>query len=277
MVVAAWSVVAHADDKKRIAQIKAAIDVQAKAIVAGDEKAFVSTGTDNLVYGLVEHPLDTNSFQVDLIGVDKIDFATTSIGWSGTFGWAVADVRWYPQPYPEGMKPGDPNHQYTEWNTRRWIAMFVADGDDAVKLRAMRLDPTRDDKNLYGSGDAPLGKARTDLSPMLTFLIQPTLASKALGSDPNVAVYGTAPGDRGVGPKAAKRLLASWTKLTLEISDSSYAHPVELSGGDGVIVDARIRMKSGKYWVPINATAIGHKVGDRWELDALVYGYGTGS
>lgn len=277
---------AAADDAAaRVAQIQAMLAAQIAALVADDEPAFLKTLSPGAPFSLGQARVATDQgIQSSLAGPAKIELGETKIGWTGTWGWVAADVRFYAKAHPEGMRPGDPPYSKTP-QARRWIALVVADGD-GVKTRAMELLMTRPDRDVaeYDAyNDVQALAPRQTLSPLVALLAHPGDAAKLVSSDPATAVFGSARGDVAFGPAAAKKLLASWSRLPLDVpgpspkpgaSDVAEYTPVEVTAGDATFVwsHVRIQMAGAKRWALLQACAIARNVGGHQELLALGYG-----
>lgn len=252
---------AAADDvAARSTAIKAMIDAQAKALVADDRAAFEKTLA----------PDAYSDVQSDLTEPSKIVVGQTKIGWAGSCGWVSAEVQFTNKPHPEiGGHPPP--------RMRHWVALVVADGS-AVKTKAMRVLVTTPDNDLANGIFNYVSELPTEPSPspLVAWLAQPVAVAKQLSADPATTVFGTSASDHGFGPAAAKQLLASWSKLKLDVvapeSDTdSYDHK-EVVAGDCAASYGKIRMKVATGAILLEAFAVEHKVGDRWELVAFEYG-----
>jgi hypothetical protein len=162
-----------------------------------------------------------------------------------------------------------------ETNTFHLIELIVPDGKQ-VKAKIVELMRAVPDKELVDYNDAQDLVPIASPSPLIAALAHPA----QLSTDPGTSVFGTGEGERGLGGPAAKKLVAGWAKLALEVvdtkveSDRSMYRTFEQRIGDATVVWARLRMKlPGKpRWFPINGFAIGRKIGDAWELVAVMYG-----
>jgi len=93
-------------------------------------------------------------------------------------------------------------------------------------------------------------------------------------------VYGSSPSDRGAGAAAAKKLLASWGKLAMEVAYTKDKHdqfmyePLETTFGDATIAFAQVRLKltGKKKWVLVSAFAIAKQTPSGPQIVALAYG-----
>jgi hypothetical protein len=265
------------DTASRLAAIKTMFDAQTKSFQTLDDEAFKATLTsDALVAFGSNYPRDDYG-SWNLVRAQKVVIVASKSGWAGTWGWIAAELRitytWYAE--PEGA--GDP-HPKPETHTYRFVALVVPDGA-GVKAKVLRMAQTTPDKELSASNHAQ------DLLPIasppanVALLAQPNAIVALLAKDPATSVLGTSDAERGFGAAAAKRLVARWSKLTLEVVDTPDEHeklsykPVELTVGEGAIAWAKLRMKlPGKpTWYPIDAFGVFRKVGDHSEIVALMY------
>jgi len=266
---------ALADDAaKRLAAIKTMFDAQTKSFIADDDNAFKATLTpDALVAFGGDYPR-TDFSQWNAVRAQKIVVAASKMGWAGTWGWLVAELRitytWYAEP----AGAGNP-HPTPETHTYHYAALVVADGA-GVKSKALRMTQTRSDSYLSSSDEVQTLLPIASPPPNIALLAKPAAIAAQLAKDPATSVLGTSEGDRGFGATDAKHLVAGWSKLVIEVVDTPDAHdkPVEVTVGDGAVAWAKLRMKlPGKpKWYAIDGFAILRKVGDRSEIVALVYG-----
>lgn len=270
---------AAADDTaSRLAAVKTMFNAQTRSFLKSDDAPFKATLTpDALVAFGSDHPR-RDFGQWNVVNAQKVVIVASKAGWSGTWGWLVAELRitytWYAE--PEGA--GNPNPK-PETHTYHWIALVVPDGA-GVKTKAARMVEAQADSQLTPSNYAQELLPLASPPPNLALLVQPKSLGAVLSKDPATSVLGTSETDRGLGVAAAKRLVKTWARLTLEVVDTPDAHekvfyqPVEVTVDDGAMAWGKLRMKlPGKaLWYPIDAFAIFRKVGDRTEIVAAVYG-----
>ena len=145
---------ARADDAtdKRIAAAKALLAKQVDLWRHGNGtdhiETFAATMTSD---GRLAHNGDW--LRPDLMlsppyNISKLAITTTQVGWSGTWGWIVAEIKLTSRMYAEPAGAGDPNPQ-PEDQTFHWIELVVADGD-AVKGRAIGIYDAKPDSTLFG-------------------------------------------------------------------------------------------------------------------------------
>jgi len=279
ILVMSSGALAGTPDAKRLAAAKAMFDAQRKALTKDDDAAFGATlAKDAVVSWGSELPTADFTMKLTFVAPSKITVTTSKIGWAGTWGWLTADVRatWTMYAEPEGA--GDP-HPKPQTDTIHWVAFLVADGE-AVKTRALFTSHTVPDKELPENNFIQ-DELEPEPSPpaRVAALTQPATLAKELSKDPATTVFVTGPSERGFGPAAAKKLLSSWGKLTLEVATTKKKESkddykvTELVVGDAVVSYARIRLKlpGQKQWTLVNGFSIARKTDAGHEVVALAY------
>jgi hypothetical protein len=257
----------RADDgsAKRALSIKKMMDAQAAALIASDGSAFDKT--------VAADALDER--QQDLMGPRKITIGTPKIGWVGTCGWAAAETKMRASNHPEMMADGAP--ELAPWRVWHWMALVEPDGT-AFKTKAIGLFVTTPDKSLADGEYNDIAELPAEASPsaLVAWLAKPSAMADHLASDPATTVFGTSASDRAFGPAAAKKLLKSWSKLTLDVVKSKPGEhrydSHEVTVGDCTAASAFVRMKlKDGGSILLQAFAIARKLGEQWELVAVEY------
>jgi len=278
LVLAALLVAARpAFGEDRIPAMKAMFDAQTKTLMSLDDasrKAFKATLTaDALVSWNGERPI-ADFVAWNAVPAQKVIVAGVRYGWAGAWGWIVADLRitytWYAE--PEGA--GDP-HPKPETHAYRWAALVVPDGA-GVKTKVLWAAQAQSDHALLAMNYVQALVPLASPSPNVAVLAKPSAIVAHLAKDAATSVLGTSEDDRGLGPADAKKLVAGWSKLALEVVDTRDDHdkamyePFELAVGDASVAWAKMRMKlPGKpTWYPLQGFVILRKS----EIVALVYG-----
>ena len=275
VVVVALAGVARADN--RTAAIKAMIEVQRKAFLAGDDDAFKATFTSDGVLADRNRPSDLVRTWGGVESVKEVKILDSKIGWSGSWGWVAIEARvtsvLIAAAVEAGAKPAPV--------TVHWIALVVPAGD-GVKTKAMVFSPTQPDKELTAFNYVQELVPRTKSPALADALAHPQQLAKLLAPDAATSVFGSSASDRGLGVAAAKKLVGSWSKLVLEVVETAPGQkyvepkdyePFELDLGDVTFSWARVRMKMpGKTgWVLLNATAIARRTASGFEIVAADY------
>jgi hypothetical protein len=214
------------------------------------------------------------SIQRDLMTPYSIDRAKPVVGWTGACGWVAVEAtiraRTHPEMQADGAPPVQPPRRW------HWLELVEADGS-AYLTPALALYATSPDSAL-GNGlyndikDLPTEPVPSQLTGWLG---NPAEAAKHLAADPAVTVYGTSADDRAVGPAAAKQLLASWSKLKLDVvtakpKSTDHEHH-ELAVGDCRVASAYVRMRYQDGALLLRGFAIAHQTAAGLELVALAY------
>jgi len=268
--------VARADD--RTAAVKAMVEVQRKALLAGDDNAFKATFTADAVLADRNRPSDLVRTWGGVEEVKEVKILDSKLGWSGSWGWVAIEMRvtsvLIAAAVEAGAKP--------EPVVYHWIALVVPDGD-GVKTKAMTLSLTAPDKSLNTNNYVQELVARPKQPPVAAdSLADVAQLGKVLASDAATSVFGTSPTDRGLGLAAAKKLVGGWGKVTLEpvktakgqkYVDQKDYDPFVLDVGDASFSWSRLRMKlpGQSRWVLVNASVIARKKGDAFEIVAADY------
>jgi hypothetical protein len=272
--------VSRADDTAdRLKAITAAFKAQTDSLKKDGGADFQAVvGSDALVsWSASDHPR-TDFSSWNPVNADKIKVLSLKMGWAGTFGWLVADLKitftWYAE--PDGA--GNP-HPLPETHQYHYVAVFAPDGT-GVKTKLVHVAEAIADKNLVAYDYAKALPALASPSPNVAMLATPSKLASMMSADSATTVFGTSPADKAHGGAAARKLLARWAKVGLEVVDSDpkeknddiFYKPVELTVGDATIVWARLRMKLGKNLYPVDGLAVLRKNGDKTEIVVLAYG-----
>lgn len=261
---------AAADD--RAAAVGRMLKAQADALIASNEEALEQTlAKDALVSLGLGRPVADFTMQSDLTEPTKIAWGTRRIGWAGTCGWVSAEATFTNPPHPEQLD--DP----TTTRTRHWVALVVPDGK-RITTNVMSVALTTPDKDQSSFAYMSRLPIIAKPSPLVALLANPSELLAHLSSDPSTTVFGSAPRDRAFGPAAAKKLLAGWKQLKLDIvgpekpGDSSYEQR-EVVIGECAAAFARVRLQRGPAkHVVYEGFLIAKRVGARWEVVAASYG-----
>ncbi|MEO8702765.1 MAG: hypothetical protein ABI867_22160 [Kofleriaceae bacterium] len=191
--------------------------------------------------------------------IGRVKIVASTAGWSGSWGWIVADLAVPQRAYTpsDGGTAKEVPHRY------HLVQVFVGDGKD-IKVQASMIADTQSDDKLPAVTPSPGGPPKS--GTLAYYLVTPheiTLAAKA-----EVAVVGSSQGEVAIGPVAAKKLLASWSKLGLGMSGVSK----EVLVGDLGIVVSEVELLVGKKVVRLRGMIVGRKKGAGWEVVALAYG-----
>lgn len=238
---------AHADD--HAAQIKALLAAQAKAQIAVDENAFKATLTTDAVGAYAgTNPRSDFGMLGGAITVKAWKITASQSGWADTWGWVVADAQITTKMYAEPEGAGDP-HPKPETASYHLVELIVPDGK-GVKAKVFELLRTVPDRELFHYNETDTLVPPQKTTPKIQALADP---GAHLSDDPGTSVAGTSPSDRGFGLAAAKKLVASWKKLVIEVVDTKdyQWEPAEIAVGDATVVWARMRMKIKGVWYPI--------------------------
>jgi hypothetical protein len=267
--------VARADD--RTAAVKAMIETQRKALLEGNDDAFKATFTSDGVLATGGRPSDLVRTWGGVDSVTQVKIVDSKIGWSGSWGWVAIEARVTSVLIAAAVEA----RAKPEPATFHWVALVVSSGD-GVKTKAMALSRTHPDKGLstYNYVQELVPRVK---SPLLAdALAHPPQLVKLLAADAATSVFGTSPNDRGLGAAAAKKLVAGWSKVALEVVETAKGQqyvdpkdyePFELDLGDAKFSWARLRMKlpGQKDGVLVNATAIARKTANGFEIVAADY------
>jgi len=112
----------------------------------------------------------------------------------------------------------------------------------------------------------PIGGATT-AGPLAPLLASPAALADALSTDPHVFVVGTEKSERAIGPAAAKKLLASWSKLKLSVEGPVREVETKTYG----FAQAHVKWTQGKdtYWM--HALIIAVPAGSGWRVVGVHY------
>jgi hypothetical protein len=258
----------------RVAEIKAMLETQRKALLKGDDAAFKATlAPDALVSLDGDAPTKEVRTWHGSWEVSKAAVVDSHVGWSGTWGWLSAELDVSRVGVAEAIEAGGKPRP----GRFHLLALVVLDGN-AVKTKVLVVTPTKLEKDIYVRNEIQELVPRTT-SKLVALLAAPSAIASQLANDPAATVFGSAPTERAYGA-AAKKLIGGWSKLTLEVVDTKRAEmkpdyePLEVSFGDVTVVWARVRYKlpAKKDWFLLDAFAIARKAGDSAELVAVMYG-----
>ncbi len=122
-----------------------------------------------------------------------------------------------------------------EWKV---VASIIDDGD--------RIDPNPSPPEALGGATAT--------GPLAALLASPKALAAALSTDPHTFVIGSGKDERAIGPAAAKKLLASWAKLSLSIEGKVR----EVATTTYAFAQANLKWTKGKdtYWMEAMLVAV---------------------
>lgn len=279
---------ARADDdaKKRIAAAKAMLQKQVEAWSQGAgndwnhtsdaNNAFAATlAKDAVVSSRAGDQPETTLGLFPPYNVEHLKITASRIGWSGSWGWIVAELHMTTRNYAEPRGAGDPNPQ-DEAVVYHWVELVVPDGE-GVKGKAIAVGEARPDKRLH-SYEEDMKQPVLKKPPALLALAADAANLPAhLASDADTSVLGTGDTEIAFGLAAAKKMVTGWKGLTLEALDVMDKHdhdtPVELVVGDAVVTWGHVRMKlpNHKEGYKLDAFAIARKTASGLEIVALSY------
>ena len=210
--------------------------------------------------------------------ISKLKITATQVGWSGTWGWVVAEIKLTSRMYAEPAGAGDPNPQPKD-EVYHWIELVVAEGD-AVKGRAIGIYNAKPDASLDDSNEVQKLPPFESPPAALVALANAKELPGRLAKDAATSVLGTGEGEAALGVAAAKKLVSGWSKLALEVVGPPdedwklFYTPVEITAGDATVVWGRLRMKlpGRPLGIRIDAFGIARKTATGFELVAIAYG-----
>ena len=112
----------------------------------------------------------------------------------------------------------------------------------------------------------PIGGA-TKAGPLAPLLASPKALGDALSTDPHVFVVGTEKSERAIGPVAAKKLLASWSKLTLSVEGPVREVETKTYG----FAQAHVKWTKGKDTFWMQALIIAVPAASGWRVVGVHY------
>jgi ketosteroid isomerase-like protein len=254
------------------AAIKKIVDAQMKAITNQDGKAFAATFDEDAFanlpggYGITGGGVARAMKCAWTNPEGSYDPKLTKLvtGRQGDVAWATIDLV-----MTEALMDMRPIK-----TPMRWTELFTREGKTWMAHALYSSEPEKDDPEQWAgydfTTDAPPG-APTDGAPLVGWLASTGDLAAHLHAGAEVVALGSAAGERGDGPGAAK-LLASWKKLAFTTAWTR-------SGGDGKTwawTAARVSRKAkGKhglvdepYWALVLAV---HGAQD-WEIVNVHYG-----
>jgi len=117
------------------------------------------------------------------------------------------------------------------------------------------------------SGDTDAIEPATAAGPLSAMIADPKALAAALLDDPAVVVLGTELKERAVGAAAARKLLGSWSKLSLAIAGKPHEERTRTWGYAAANVDWTSKAKT----VHMRATVFAVDVGGSWKVVAVHY------
>jgi len=258
-----WAAVARADTLKPAQRAKAIVDAQVAAMVKGDMVAEGATFESNAILLLPFRAAAVKDvdFEFELLGsphssLTKLRVVSTIAGGTSTAVWWTAelDATIY-------------NHEPEETprtNRVRWRLTELATAGSGWKVVAAAIDSPVPEPSERKPGQIP---EPTDPGPLAPLLADPTEIAKHFAADPGVFVIGTAANERGLGPKGAKKLLASWAKLKLRIEGKPHA----VATKEIAFALANVSWIKGKHTYPMRALVIAVADGKDWRVVAVHY------
>jgi len=243
------------------------LDGQIAAVRANDATRRALYDKDALLLGSDSHTrvADQAEGYVDLIKtfgsiqVDRMKIDSLVAGGDENVVWLTAGLTTYLSGAAEGVGPvkstGKPRvSQVAVPSDKGWkvVASIVDDGNP--------LSPGRDEMQ-------PLGGA-TATGPLAPLLASPKELAAALSTDPHTFVLGSDKTERAIGPAAAKKLLASWSKLSLSLEGKVR----EVETKTYAFAQAHVKWTKGKtiYWMEAMLVAVPGP-GGTWKVVGVHY------
>lgn len=277
---------ARADDdaKKRVTAAKALLQKQVEAWSRGQgqddtaeaNKAFAATLAKDAVVSsrAGDHP-SKRLFLGPPYNIGHLKITASQIGWSGSWGWIVAELHMTTRMYAEPMGAGDPNPQ-DEAVVYHWLELVVADGD-GVKGTLVAIGEAKPDKRLSPLEAEKIPTIKNAPALLVAAADVANLPAK-LAKDAETSVLGTGDTEVGFGAAAAKKLVTGWKGVSLEIvgkatTGDDDGTPVEITVGDAVVTWGHVRMKlpGHKELYELDVSAIARKTSSGLEIVALSY------
>jgi hypothetical protein len=114
-------------------------------------------------------------------------------------------------------------------------------------------------------------KDPTDAGPLANLLLSPDALAGALGD--GAVVFGTDPGERGLGTADAKALLGKWKKLTITLDPKSKVHEVRTATYGYAMTNVRMVTRPGGEAYKLNAFVLALPgEGGAWSVVGASYG-----
>jgi len=111
----------------------------------------------------------------------------------------------------------------------------------------------------------------TDVGPLSNLLLSPDALAGALAE--GAVVFGTDPGERGIGTAEAKALLGKWKKLAITLDPKSKVREVRTATYGYAMTNVRIVTKPGGEAYKLNAFVLALPgVGSPWSVVGASYG-----
>ena len=220
---------------------------------------------DTVLLGSSEQTVgDTAEDYVDLVPtigsvqVDRSRIASLVAGGDRSVVWYTSEVTVAYSGAAEGVGEvhGSATHRITQ--------LAVRDGN-AWKVVASLIGLEGGALSSHAPGDVA---GATAVGPLTPLLASPRALASALASDPHTFVLGTEKAERAIGPKAAKKLLASWAKLSLAV-DGRVREVETASYG---FVQAHVKWTQGKttHWMDAMLVAV-PAPGGAWKVVGVQY------
>jgi hypothetical protein len=209
--------------------------------------------------------------------ISKLAITATQIGWSGSWGWVVAEIKLTSRMYAEPAGAGDPHPQPKD-EVYHWIELVVADGD-SVKGKALGIYSAQPDTSLETYNSVQKLPPIESPPPVLAALADAKQLPGLLAKDAATSVLGTSDREAALGIAAARKLVAGWSKLVIQVVGTNDDHdklfytPVEISVGDAIVTWGRLRMKlpNNPAWYELDGFGIARKTTTGFEFVALAY------
>jgi len=123
---------------------------------------------------------------------------------------------------------------------------------------------------LYTFGTSSIEEP-TDAGLLSNLLVSPDVLAGALGE--GAVVFGTDPGERGIGTTSAKALLAKWKKLTITFDPKSKVHEIRTATYGYAMANVNIVTKPGAEAYKLNAFVLALPVASgAWSVVGASYG-----
>jgi hypothetical protein len=254
---------ARADDKARR---KAAQQLATEQFRSPGDEDTAGRWDEHGVVWLPGKPIDSDGATSQMTWamgppyLDSIRVTKSAIGWKGSWGWIAADLTITQRPYSDSSGPEAPAEQHHY----HWLEVVVASGK-AVGPRALLVTDSIADAQL-AAGPAAAAAEPHVLSAMLA---SPATIAVNLAPDAEIAVFGSSPGEVGLGSAAAKKLLGQWKKLKITVVGA----PREIIDGDLGVALADVDLLYKNRPVRLRAMLVARKAsGGTWQVVALDYG-----
>ena len=178
-------------------------------------------------------------------------------GTRGDVSWVALDFK---QPYRVAVDCPPESGTCDRKRTLRMTELIVGGKGVAAHID----DPARGKREPAAS--VPIAPS-TDAGPLTAMLADPTALAAALLDDPATSVFGTEEGERAVGLAASKKLVTSWSKLSLAVDGK----PREVRTATWGYAAANVAWKSKTKTITMRATVFAVMVGTAWKAVAVHY------